>query len=73
MPDPLEFKDCDTAAVFAEVSGKLESPETRALWKRVEREFKGKGGDGALSYLKAELQRLGEQLDRELARLNTEQ
>jgi hypothetical protein len=73
MPEDLEFKDCDTAAVFAEVGRKTETQEARSLWNRLLPELKRNGVDGAVSYLEGEFDRIGEQLERELARLTDDQ
>jgi hypothetical protein len=73
MAEELKFKDCDTAAVFAEVRPKTETQEARSLWNRLLPEIERNGVDGAVSYLEGEFDRIGEQLDRELARLAADQ
>jgi hypothetical protein len=72
MPEDLEFKDCDTAAVFAEVDRKTETQEARSLWNRLLPEIRRNGVDGAMSYLEGEFDRIGERLEWELARLNAD-
>jgi hypothetical protein len=73
MAKQLKFKDCDTAAVFAEVGRKTETQEARSLWNRLLPEIERNGVDGAVSYLEGEFDRIEEQLDRELARLAADQ
>jgi hypothetical protein len=73
MPEDLEFKDCDTAAVFAEVGRKTETEEARSLWNRLLPEIMRNGVDGAVSYLDGEFDRIGEQIERELVRLAADQ
>jgi hypothetical protein len=61
MPDELEFKDCDTATVFAEVRRETETQEARSLWNRLLGEIERNGVDGAVTYLEGEFDRIGEQ------------
>ncbi len=35
MAEELEFENCDTATVFAEVRRKTETQEARSLWNRL--------------------------------------
>jgi len=72
MPDDPGFKGCDSATVFAEVSSSAESEETQSLWQRLLQEMEKQRVDGAISYLATEFQQLGERLNRELIRLETE-
>lgn len=73
MAKELEFKNCDTATVFAEVRRKTVSEEARSLWNRLLPEIARDGIDGAATYLEGEFDRLAEQLHRELARLAADQ
>ena len=72
MPQDVEFRGCDAATVFAEVSSAAESEETQSLWDRLLEEMAKHRVDGAASYLEAEFQRLAASLDRELTRLENE-
>ena len=69
MPEEVKFKNCDRAAVFAEVRRKTETQEARSLWNRLLPEMERNGVDGAVSYLEGEFDRIGERLEQELARL----
>jgi hypothetical protein len=73
MADGLEFENCDTATVFAEVGRKTETQEAQSLWNRLLPEMERYGVGGAVSYLEGEFDRVGEQLGRELARLAADQ
>jgi hypothetical protein len=67
------FKDTDTATVFDEVSKRTETEEARSLWDRLLSELERKGVSGAASYLESEFQRIGGDLNNELARLEADQ
>lgn len=67
------FKDTDAATVFDEVSKKTETEEAQSLWVKLLAELGRKGVSGAVSYLESEFQRIGDDLDREIARLTAEQ
>lgn len=69
----VEFRGCDAATVFAEVSTAAESEEAQSLWDRLLQEMGKHRVDGAVSYLVAEFEGLAESLNRELTRLETEQ
>ena len=73
MAEEPKFKNCDTAAVFAEVGRKTETQEARSLWNRLLPEIKRNGVDGAVSYLEGEFDHIGEQLEQELVRLAADQ
>ena len=73
MSERIEFKDCDTATVFEEVRKGTGTAEARSLWNRLLQEIDRKNVDGALSYLEGEFQRIAENLDRELTRLEADQ
>jgi hypothetical protein len=73
MSAEVEFKDCDTTKVFDDVSRNCDSDETRSLWNRLIQEMSAKKVDGAESYLAAEFQRLRENLEQELDRLEADQ
>ena len=73
MPHDLEFKNCDAATVFAEVSSSIEFEVTQSLWDRLLQEMGEHRVDGAVSYLVTEFRRLAAILDRELTRLELEQ
>jgi hypothetical protein len=67
------FKDTDAATVFDEVSKRAETEETQSLWDKLLTEVERKGVGGAVSYLESEFQRIGDDLNREIARLKTGQ
>ena len=73
MTEVMEFKDTDAATVFEEVRRNTETEEARSLWDRLLSEMQRKSVDSAVSYLEVEFQRIGDNLDRELARLEAEQ
>lgn len=73
MTELTEFKDTDAATVFGEVSKNTETEEARSLWNWLLSEMQRKGVDGAVSYLEGEFQRIGDNLNRELARLEADQ
>jgi hypothetical protein len=58
-----------TRRPFAEVRRKTETEEARSLWNRLLPEIERNGISGAVTYLEGEFDRIGEQLDRELARI----
>jgi hypothetical protein len=69
----MEFKGCDAATVFEEVRKNTGTQEARSLWNRLLQEMERAGVDGALSYLEVEFQRISENLERELVRLEADQ
>ena len=72
MPRDVQFEGCDAATVFAEVGSAINSEEMQSLWDRLLGEMGKDRVDGAVSYLSDEFQRLAENLDRELNRLEAE-
>lgn len=73
MKDIPDFGGCDATTVFEDVLQSTVSDESRSLWQRLLVEMQRKGVDGALSYLEAEVARIGENLDRELTGLEASQ
>ena len=56
------FKDCDSAYVFEQVRRRLQSGESRSLWRRIESELRD-GGVGAVeTYLRSSFKELAQQV-----------
>ncbi len=68
MSDIPEFTNCDADYVFAEISKKLLSSETRALWSRLHNEIRRKGASAAATYLHGEFDRNAQDFAAELER-----
>jgi len=55
------FENCDSTYVFAQVGKRLQSGETRSLWRRIESEMQG--GIGAVeTYLRSSFEELVQQI-----------
>ena len=55
------FENCDSEYVFAQVGMRLQSGETRSLWRRIESEMQG--GIGAVeTYLRSSFEELVQQI-----------
>ena len=56
------FKNCDSAYVFEQVRKRLDSGESRSLWRRIESEMQGGNTGAADTYLRSAFLELVQQL-----------
>lgn len=64
------FKNCDSAYVFEQVRRRLNSGESRALWRRIESEMHRGSVGAADTYLRSAFSELVQQLRDDISHLS---
>jgi len=57
------FKDCDSTYVFEQVRRRMQSGESRSLWRRIESELRDGGAGAVETYLRSSFKELVQQVN----------